>query len=460
MRKEAVAEPARDPDRYLVQRDGIFYYHRRMPAKMVGIDDRGRFIRKSLGTDERRLARAMRDKLEDADKTLWAVLLCGGETRSALDQYRDAVRRAEAMGVSYLSNGQVAGFQNVDSILKRVEALERVQAAPAVADALLGGVQVPPVKVSKAFDLYADEIMAHEVAGKSQSQRRMWKKVKQRAVNNFVALVGDKPIGDVTREDGLTFYRFWLKRIAPPPDIGAATHSASAGNRDLGNMRDLYRRYFAHLGEEQKGTPFDDLRFSERGKRRRKRPSFEPKWITDQIMRPGALASLDAQARRCVLALIETGTRPSEICNVDETVIFLDTPVPYVRITPREDADDPREIKTEWSVRDVPLVGVALEVFKKNPQGFPRYRNREEALSANLNKFFKTHKLFPTPKHKIYSLRHSFEDRMKEAGIDSELRKILMGHTIERVEYGTGGSLQWRRDELKKIALPFDPEIV
>lgn len=49
---------------------------------------------------------------------------------------------------------------------------------------------------------------------------------------------------------------------------------------------------------------------------------------------------------------------------------------------------------------------------------------------------------------------------MKEAGIDSELRKILMGHTIERVEYGTGGSLQWRRDELIKIALPFDPEIV
>ncbi|MER9230796.1 hypothetical protein NKI56_01580 [Mesorhizobium sp. M0622] len=97
--------------------------------------------------------------------------------------------------------------------------------------------------------------MAHEVVGKSQSQRRMWKKVKQRAVNNFVALVGDKPIGDVTREDGLTFYRFWLKRIAPPPDVGPATHSASAGNRDLGNMRDLYRRYFAHLSEEQKRHP-------------------------------------------------------------------------------------------------------------------------------------------------------------------------------------------------------------
>jgi hypothetical protein len=65
----------------------------------------------------------------------------------------------------------------------------------------------------------------------------------------------------------LAFYRFWLRRVAPPPEAGPATHSASAGNRDLGNMRDLYRRYFAHLGEEQKGTPFDDLRFSERGVR-------------------------------------------------------------------------------------------------------------------------------------------------------------------------------------------------
>jgi hypothetical protein len=48
-----------------------------------------------------------------------------------------------------------------------------------VADALLGGVRVPPVKISEALDVYANEIMAHEVVGKSQSQRRMWKKVKE-----------------------------------------------------------------------------------------------------------------------------------------------------------------------------------------------------------------------------------------------------------------------------------------
>lgn len=75
-------------------------------------------------------------------------------------------------------------------------------------------------------------------------------------------------------------------------------------------------------------------------------------------------------------------------------------------------------------------------------------------------KYFRENKLFPTPKHKIYSFRHSFEDRMKVGGIDNELRKILMGHSIDRPDYGAGGTLEWRRDELMKIALPFDQKIV
>jgi len=81
-------------------------------------------------------------------------------------------------------------------------------------------------------------------------------------------------------------------------------------------------------------------------------------------------------------------------------------------------------------------------------------------MSAALNKFFRENDLFPTPKHKIYSFRHTFEDRLKEAGIDEELRRILMGHAIDRPKYGSGGSLKWRHAELKKIELAFDPSIV
>jgi hypothetical protein len=68
---------------------------------------------------------------------------------------------------------------------------------------------------------------------------------------------------------------------------------------------------------------------------------------------------------------------------------------------------------------------------------------------------FKRRGLFETPRHVIYSFRHSFEDRMKEANVDFELRCLLMGHDNKRPEYGTGGSLEYRRRALMKIAHPF-----
>jgi hypothetical protein len=68
--------------------------------------------------------------------------------------------------------------------------------------------------------------------------------------------------------------------------------------------------------------------------------------------------------------------------------------------------------------------------------------------------------LFPTPKHKIYSFRHTFEDRLKEAGIDEELRRILMDMPSTVRNTGSGGSLEWRQAELQKIELAFDPSIV
>jgi hypothetical protein len=75
-------------------------------------------------------------------------------------------------------------------------------------------------------------------------------------------------------------------------------------------------------------------------------------------------------------------------------------------------------------------------------------------------KYFKQNGLLETPDHKIYSIRHAFEDRMLEAGLDYGLRCILMGHKNDRPSYGKGGSMEYRRDELLKIELRFSPELV
>jgi integrase len=446
----------KDPDRYLFQRQGNYHYKRRVPIAIAEFDERAPMIRQSLKTDDLAVARAKRDAMEAADDALWASFLLDQPEDPARARYQSAMRRVEALGYTYRTSHQIAQSSLLDDLLSRLEAVSPDRTPIDTAKALAGMVAAPAVTVSDAFEIYVDEIVSHEHVGKSAVQKAQWKKVKQRAVNNFVALCGDKDMHEITRDDAMKIYRHWLERIVPKE--GRPTHSASSGNRDIGNMRVLYESYFKHIGEEERKNPFNGLSFSV--KKKRTRPPFPTEWITGTVMRPGNLASLNSEARGILLAIIETGARPSEIANLPATAIRVAHPIPHIAIEPRDDPDDPREIKTTSSERLVPLIGVALEVFKRHKSGFPRYRNREGELSGTLNKFFKDNKLFPTSQHKIYSFRHAFEDRMKEAGLDEELRRILMGHAIDRPRYGSGGSLKWRMGELKRIELPFDPSII
>lgn len=447
----------KDPNRYLALRAGNYYYRRKVPLSVAEADSRGPIVRISLKTDDLTLARAKRDLMEEADDALWASMILNEERDQAQARYKSAMRRVEALGMTFRSALSLATKSTYAELIDRlVDNIDIDKTPRATAEAIAGMVEIPAVTVSKAFEIYCDEIVPDELISKSATQKAQWKKVKLRAVNNFIALCGDKAMTEITRDDALRLYRQWQERIAPKE--GKPTHSASSGNRDIGNMRVLYEAYFGHMGEIDRPNPFARLNFI--AKKKRTRPPFDRAWLTGTILKPGALARLNAEARGIVLALVETGARPSEICNLTPADIRTGDKVPHLVIQPRTDPDDPREIKTASSERSVPLVGVALEVFKKHPNGFPRYRNREMHLSATLNKFFREHKLFPTAQHKIYSFRHSFEDRMKEAGLDEELRRLLMGHTIDRPTYGSGGGLEWRRTELRKIALPFDASIV
>src|SRR5882762_6356371 len=177
----------------------------------------------------------------------------------------------------------------------------------------------------------------------------------------------------------------WIDKVAPK--AGGSRKSASMGNRMVGNMRVLYDAYFAHLGDLDRHNPFNRLSFAEKFKK--SRPPFPLDWVKTKILRPGALAAMNDEARAIVLTLIETGARPSEICNLTEPFIKLDAHVPHILIEPRLDPDDPREIKTATSLRAVPLIGMALAAMKKFPKGFPRYKGKEASMSNALNKFFR-----------------------------------------------------------------------
>ena len=134
--------------------------------------------------------------------------------------------------------------------------------------------------------------------------------------------------------------------------------------------------------------------------------------------------------------------------------------IPHIVIEPRDDPDDPREIKSENSERALPLVGVALEAMRKFPKGFPRYKDKETNLSGALQAFLKDNKLLPTPKHSVYSLRHSMETRMRIAKIGDDQRRYVLGHNVpDRPKYGDA-LLEWLLAPLEKVRLPFDPSVV
>lgn len=448
------------PDRFLFSRQGWWHYQRKVPAKVGSLDSRFPSFRTALGTQVISEARLKRDRLEAADNALWASLVAGGAQDRALAAHAAAMRRVEALGFSYRPVEELSRHPDLGEILRRVEAMGPVTAPVHLEAALAGTIEPPRMRISKVYDLYVGTIAADEIVGKSEQQKRKWKNVKKRGIDGFIALIGDIDIDEVTRDHALLVWGKWQQRIAPTTPGAKPTHTASSGNRDIGALRTIYSAYYKHIGQRDRKNPFDDLSFKERGARKRKRPPFPVDWIRDVIMKPGVLATMNEEARGILLAEIETGARPSELVNLRPESIRLDHPVPHIVFEPRMDPDDPRELKTEQSERVVPLVGVALEVFKRFPKGFPRYQEREEAASAAINKFLRENDLMPTERHTLYGLRHSLEDRMKEAGIGDELRKILMGHAIDREEYGEGGSLQWRRSELSKIALPFDPVIV
>lgn len=444
-----------DADRYLTRRAAVYYYKRRVPADVVGMDDRGGLISFSLKTRELSKARRLRDDYERADNELWAVLIRGDSVPESLRKYQIAALKAKSLGFHYRTAGEVA-LEPLELLVSRLEALTMDRGT---IDATLGGVGRPQVSVSEAFEVYLDQIAPAEIKGKSEGQRRRWKNGKMRSAATFIEIVGDVQIEQLSREDTRRYYEHWLAKIAPKE--GKPSHTSSIGNRRISDMRVFYREYYTLLGEADRRNPFEKLSFKEkRRKRQRKRPPFPHEWITGVILKSPALPRMNDEARGIMLIVADIGARPGEICNLSETQIILHHPIPHIKIEPREDVDDPREIKTDSSIRTIPLNGYALAVLKKFPKGFPKYRDKENNLSATVNKFMRENGLLPTKKHCLYSFRHSFEDRMKDRNIDTELRKILIGHAIDREEYGEGGSLALRLRQIKKVGLPFDASIV
>lgn len=254
----------------------------------------------------------------------------------------------------------------------------------------------------------------------------------------LVDLIGDKPVIELTQDDGIDYSEWWRERVV------AGEINAKSANKSMGMLsrmlKDMSIRRRLNLPEIFKG-----LRL--RGETENTRSPFDPAFIQNVLLGDGALDGLNVEARHAVYMLAETGLRPSEALNLNENTIHLNAPIPYVEILP-----DGRVLKTEDSRREVPLVGVALAVMKKRHKGFPEYRDKSATLSATVNKFLLAHGMRPTRLHSLYSLRHSFKDRLVAVEAPDSLIDNLMGHSTGKSKYGKGPPLELKLKFLELIA--------
>lgn len=414
---------------------GLLEMRRRVPTRYASVEPRTT-VWIALGTDSPSFAASKADMLWQKQIERWDALLAG-DSALAEDRLAAARQIVETKGMCYVPATSLLA-QPVSEILQRVEAIAVRKGKPAIeeARAFLGTVPDPGLKISRTLELFW-QLTSSDFLGKSQDQIRRAKNPVVKAVNNFISVVGDKLISDISREDMLDFRDWWSERREQEE------LTANSANKD-----------FTHLGRVLKtvnqlkrlglALPLEGLRF--KAGEAEQRPPFSDEWIRERLLAVGALNRLNTEARCLLLGMINTGYRPSEGAGLLPGHIQLEGSVPHILIRP-----EGRQLKTRPSKRTIPLAGVSLDALRECRAGFPRYRDKP-GLSATINSFLRANGLMESPEHVFYSLRHSFEDRLLAAGVDERVRRDLMGHALGRERYGIGATLEMAHSIIQQIA--------
>lgn len=417
---------------HILWRNGVAYYYRRVPEEVRPFVDKTH-VRISLKTRDEREARKKADAYSDYIESYWRDVVKLRGTNE--EKYKAAVVAAKAHGFAYR---HATSIQFTDGAMDQ-DIIGRLNVAyknEAIAPAVLGGIEPPRIKLSAAIDRFIP-LAQDLIAGKKGQQYNNWYNPRARALANLIEVIGDIDIPDLQRSHALQFHEYWMARMGQ----GVAANTA---NKDFLHIQQVLGRVCLSMQLDlDVRTIFKDLKFKENTL---SRLPYETAHIRDVIVQ--GLDTMGDEARMIVYAMIDTGCRNKEIIGLLPEDIRLADDVPHILIRP----NSVRGLKTVESERAIPLVGLSLLAFKTFPQGFAHYRgtNLDNASNA-IGKYFAENGLNPTSRHSLYSLRHSFKDRLRAVDTPSEMINVLMGHVSHTPTYGSGYSLEAKRRWLEKI---------
>ncbi|MBS1585507.1 MAG: tyrosine-type recombinase/integrase [Bacteroidetes bacterium] len=420
---------------YLIQLRGHYYFNRRVPEYVAQYDSRA-LVRVSLRTTERKEAWKKAVLLNEQVEAYWQDLIKAG-VRHENKRFQQTVSLARQMGFNYQPVAQVAALP-LQELLERIITLK--DATPKQVEAVLGGAPEPQLKLSEMLEIFWG-LSKDRVLDKSEHQIRKWRNPRKKAVSNFLAVVGDKAIKDINRSDIIAFRDWWLVRIE-----NDNKHPDSA-NKNFIHLKDILDNVCSHLEMDLKVDHLFKKIFL-KTKFKQTRLPFTSEQILNILNSP-RLENTHPEAKWLLHAMAETGARPAELVGLLPEDIILEGDVPHIKIVQRKK----RKLKTDHSEREIPLVGFALKAFQHLPQGFSRYKDNSDVLTTTVNKFLRENELMPSEKHTVYSLRHSFQDRILAVNTPDRIQAELMGHKFNRPKYGAGGSLEQKMEWLQRVKL-------
>lgn len=422
---------------YMHKRRGYWYYIRRVPLEARALEPRP-FVLKStkirIGDDPRGVvARARIHEMDSAQSARWQDLIAGIDP-DARARYQRNLRIATEHRLPYLVKTEIAALPD-DDFLHRLRIIE-AKPSPELASAMLGTVAPPGIKLSELLDEYC-KLNAASLAMKSANQLQKWRIARETSIQVFMSVnQGDMEISKITRSHVLAYRNHWNQQaVEGKIQIGSA-------NKYIGRFSAIVKAV-AEAHQINISPLFQKIYIS--GEKTGKRQSFETEWVQTVLLAEGAFDALNEEARAIVYLITETGLRLVEACNLSKSTIKLDHKIPHIQVRP-----EGRQLKTDQSERDIPLVGVALMAMEQHPEGFPRYRDKNATASALINKFLRTNFKIEG-RQTLYSLRHTFKNRLRSARCQDEISVRLMGHEYDLPEYGEP-SLEDKLYWLRKIA--------
>ncbi|EBA06634.1 DUF6538 domain-containing protein [Sagittula stellata] len=414
----------------LVKRGDTYHLRMRVPRRYASVMPGKHEIQRSLRTSDEKLARAQLLVTEQHILAELDLLLAGRSSPGSREHFEAASGLAASRGFVYRTADELATGP-LEDVLTRFASLKSSKDDPAseATSALLGTVERPRLTITEVAESM-EKRFPEDVKYKNDRQKSVWRSRWTRPAAKIVELLGLDPVfTEIHRVNQALPFRDALRdRIIEGDMLGRSAQ------KEIQLLNLMWGKFHESLGIDERDMPFSPFAglgkgFSKLDEEEGRKLQVPLEIIAEKIVPEGALDFMNPQARDITLVLTETGARQSEITDLPPGSIFLDAQVPHIWIR-RETGIWAREIKNKQSKRKIPLVGVALEAMRRNPEGFSQYRHKG-TYSATANKALHAHGLLPE-EVTIGGLRHSFEARLKAALIENDDRAELMGHSVKK----------------------------